>query len=78
MESGVFICTRFASLTLQRREDAANGKPAYQPAYIRYAQANHERGEALCFGNPEVITTTGKSLRITQIPFNYSGFEGYT
>ncbi|EFJ76066.1 hypothetical protein AC52_0820 [Escherichia coli 5-366-08_S3_C3] len=46
----MFICTRFASLTLQRREDAANGKPAYQPAYIRYAQANHERGEALCSG----------------------------
>ncbi|EFA4799401.1 hypothetical protein E3B51_14530 [Escherichia coli] len=47
---GGFICTRFASLTLQRREDAANGKPAYQPAYIRYAQANYERGEALCSG----------------------------
>lgn len=30
------------------------------------------------FWNPEVITTTEKSLRITQIPFNYSGFEEYT
>ncbi|AIG68319.1 hypothetical protein ECEC1846_2150 [Escherichia coli EC1846] len=42
----MLICTRFASLSLQRWEDAANGKSAYQPAYIRHAQANYERGEA--------------------------------
>ncbi|PBO97422.1 hypothetical protein CI702_11680 [Escherichia coli] len=49
----MFICTRFASLTHQRREDAANGKPAYQPAiqfniiYIMRTNINQGRIQSL-------------------------------
>ncbi len=74
MERGGVHFTRFASLTLQRREDAANGKPdTSQPISGMHRPIMKE--ERLYFWNPEVITTTGKSLRITQIPLTILGLR---
>ncbi len=39
MESGGVHLHAVCQPDSSTQEDAANGKPAYQPAYIRYAQA---------------------------------------